>query len=317
VRAVWLTAFGPPEVLVAGEAPDPEPGDGQVLVETAWAGVTFVDTMVRAGRSPQPGGGPELPVILGNAVGGVVSAAGPGADPDLVGQAVVAGLNGRGGYAERAVAAAEDAFPVPDGLEPAHAVALLADGRTAVGLTTLVPPEPGQRVLVEAAAGGVGSLLVQLAAAAGAHVIAAASSGAKLEQARGLGAADTVNYAEPDWPLSVGGPVDLVYDGVGGEIGAAALELVAPGGRFAMFGLASGAPTDTAPAAGRGVAVAGFEQLRAIAGRRHEFTRTALAEAAAGRLKPLVGHVYALDRAAAAHRVIEGRQVYGKALLFT
>ncbi|MFL6073858.1 MAG: zinc-binding dehydrogenase [Mycobacteriales bacterium] len=313
MRAVWLTAFGPPEVLVAGEAPDPEPGDGQVLVETAWAGVTFVDTMVRAGRSPQPGGGPELPVILGNAVGGVVSAGAP----DLVGRVVVASLNGRGGYAERAVAAAEDAFPVPDGLEPAHAVALLADGRTAVGLTTLVPPEPGQRVLVEAAAGGVGSLLVQLAAAAGAHVIAAASSAAKLEQARGLGAADTVNYAEPDWPVSVGGPVDLVYDGVGGEIGAAALELVAPGGRFATFGLASGTPTDTAPAAGRGVALAGFEQLRAIAGRRHEFTRTALAEAAAGRLKALVGHVHPLERADAAHRAIEARQVYGKALLFT
>jgi NADPH:quinone reductase len=316
VRAVWLTAFGPPEVLVAGEAPDPEPGPGQVLIEVAWAGVTFVETMIRAGRSPQPGGGPELPAILGNAVGGVVSAAGPGADPDLVGQAVVAGLNGRGGYAERAVAAAEDAFPVPDGLETAHAVALLADGRTAVGLTTLVPPAPGQRVLVEAAAGGLGSLLVQLAAAAGAHVIAAASSESKLVQARALGAAETVNYAEPDWPAAVGA-VDLVYDGVGGAIGAAALELVAPGGRFAMFGLASGTPTDTGPAAARGVTVTGFDQLGAIGARRHEFTRTALAKAAAGRLKPLVGHVYALDRAAAAHRVIEGRQVYGKALLFT
>jgi len=312
VLAVWLTAFGPPEVLVPGEAPDPEPGPGQVLVETAWAGVTFVETMVRAGRSPQPGGGPELPVILGNAVCGPVSAG----EPDLVGKVVVASLNGRGGYAERAVAAAGDAFPVPDGLEPAHALALLADGRTAVGLTTLVPPRPGERVLVEAAAGGVGSLLVQLAARAGAHVIAAASSETKLARARALGAAETVDYAAPGWAVAVA-PVDLVYDGVGGEIGAAALDLVAPGGRFAVFGLASGAPTDTAPAAARGIAVTGMDALRAIGARRHEFARTALAEAAAGRLEPLVGQLAPLERAAQAHRAIETRKVSGKTLLYT
>jgi NADPH2:quinone reductase len=315
VRAVWLREFGGPEVLVAGDAPDPVPGLGQALVEVEYSNITFVETQLRAGSGPFS---LELPVIPGNGVGGTVIAVGEGVDPGLAGRRVVSSLGGSGGYAELAAVDAGALVEVPEGVALDEAVALLADGRTAVSLVRTVGLRAGDRALVEAAAGGVGSLLVQLAGAAGARVVAAAGGPAKLELARELGAEAVVDYGQPGWTERVReavGALDVVFDGVGGEIGAAAFELLAPGGRMLRFGLASGqwASISDEAAAERGVQLVGIarpapEEMRAQ-------TETALAEAAAGRLRPVIGQRFPLEQAAAAHAAIESRQTVGKTLL--
>lgn len=306
MRAVVLRAYGGPEALVAEEVPDPVPGPGQVLIEVAVAGVTFVETQVRADRGPRRA---ELPAILGNGVAGTVTAVGPGVAGSLAGSRVVSTLGGYGGYAELAVASADDLIPIPDGVSPEHAVALLADGRTALGLVRAAEPKPGEWVLVEAAGGGVGSLLVQLAAAAGARVIGAASSPAKRALAAELGAELTVDYTEPGWAERVrdaAGALDLVFDGVGGEIGATAETLLRDGGRMSVYGMASG--TMTTP--GTRVTKVPWPptDLR-------ELSRAALEEAAAGRLRPAIGLTLPLESAAEAHAAIEARRVTGKTLL--
>ena len=158
MRAVVLSEFGPPAVLVPAEVPDPAPGPGQVVVDVELAGITFVETQVRAGRAPNPAMAPALPGILGNGVGGVMAAVGPGLDPALAGTRVVTSTGGSGGYAERVAVDAAGVIAVPDGLALRDAVALLADGRTAIALMRAATVREGETVLVEAAAGGVGSL---------------------------------------------------------------------------------------------------------------------------------------------------------------
>lgn len=316
MRAVWLTRFGEPEVLVAGEAPDPRPDAGQVLIEVAFANVTFVETQFRRdGFGPFSG---RPPLIPGNGVGGVITRVGAGADPNLVGSRVVSSLGGTGGYAEQVAVAADAVVPVPDGLPLDVAVALLADGRTATMLVRRARIRPGERVLVEAAAGGVGSLLVQLARQAGALVVAAAGGQRKLDLARELGAEVAVDYRKPDWTdrirEAVGG-VDMAFDAVGGETGRAAFELLEQGGRMLTFGAASGTVTEIPEelAAERGVSV-GWG-LTATPQELRGFVRSALAEAAAGRLRPVIGQRFPLERAADAHAAIEARSTLGKTLL--
>src|SRR5256885_5110629 len=300
MRAVMLRRFGPPEVLVPEEVDEPVAGDGQASVDAASANITFVETQIRAGRSPNPAMVPELPAILGNGVGGSMN-----------GQFVVSTTGGRGGYAERVLVDLAPAVPVPDGVALRDAVALLADGRTALALMRSAEIRAGETVLVEAAAGGVGTLLVQLARNAGARVVAAAGGERKLQLAAELGAEMTVDYTDPDWTERVG-PVDVVFDGVGGEIGRSAFELLRPGGRMCVFGLASGAfteiPSDVPDiTVVRGAGVSPENTL--------ELTRSALAEAVAARLRPIVGQTFPLERAADAHAAIEARATVGKTLL--
>ncbi|GAA0569393.1 zinc-binding dehydrogenase [Actinomadura livida] len=307
MRAVWLREFGGPEKLVPGDAPDPVPGEGEALIGVEFVNITFVETQMRAGASPFPM--KEPPVILGNGVGGVVKAVGPGADAGLVGRRVVSGTGGSGAYAELVAVDAAGMLDVPDHLPLDEAVALLADGRTAVMMLQAVEPRPGERVLVEAAAGGVGTLLVQLAKAAGATVVAAAGGARKVEVALRQGADEAVDYREPGWANKVDG-VDVVLDGVGGDVAREAFTLLGDGGRMVSFGLASGEWADIPEdeAAKRGVklvrATATPEQLR-------EFTRTALT----GNLKPVIGQRFPLERAADAHAAIEARETVGKTLL--
>ncbi|WP_329066930.1 zinc-binding dehydrogenase [Amycolatopsis sp. NBC_01480] len=311
MRAVWLGEFGGPGVLVAGEAPDPVAGPGQVLVEVAFSNVTFVETQFRAsGSGPFT---PVLPMIPGNGVGGVISRVGEGVGLGLVGKRVVTSTGGAGGYAQRVAVDASLVFPVPDALSLDVAVALLADGRTATGLVHAASVRPGERVLVEAAAGGVGSLLVQLAKAAGAEVVAAAGGAEKVARARELGADFAVDYTEPGWPEKAG-EVDVVFDGVGGEIGTTAFSLLRPGGRMARYGLASGtwAEVSEEDARARGVTLVGsIGDAAALRG----FTESALAAAAAGDLTPVIGQRFPLADAAEAHAAIEARATFGKTLL--
>ncbi|SEG92204.1 NADPH2:quinone reductase [Nonomuraea solani] len=311
MRAVWLKEFGGPEVLTIGDAPDPVPGPGQVLIDVAYANITFVETQFRSG-APSPFKA-ELPMIPGNGVGGVVAAVGAGVDAALIGRRVVTSMGGSGGYAERAVVDAAGLFDVPGGLELDDAVALLADGRTATMMLRATEPRPGERVLVEAAAGGVGSLLVQLAKAAGATVVAAAGGARKVAVARDLGADEVVDYTVPGWADGVA-PVDVVLDGVGGDIARAAFGLLGRGGRMVSFGLASGewAAIEEEAAAVRGVTLV---QARPTPETMRAYTESALAEAAAGRLRPLIGQRFPLERAADAHAGIESRASVGKTLL--
>ncbi|MFL1375944.1 zinc-binding dehydrogenase [Nocardiopsis protaetiae] len=310
---------GGPEVLRPRRVGAPVPGPGQVLVEVAYASVTFVETQTRSGDGPF--GAPRLPRVPGNGVGGRVLAVGPGADANLVGTTVVATTGGVGGYAELAVAGADSVFPVPGGLGLRDAVALLADGRTALLLHRQAEIAPGEKVLVEAASGGVGSLLVQLAANAGARVVGAARGERKGEVVASLGAVH-VDYSLPGWTGRVrdaaGGPVDVVFDGVGGAIGTEAVELLGPGGRVSRYGMASGAeagPGEEALAA-RSIRVLGLSsapspaQNRALVG---EVLRTA----AEGGLRPLVGQTFPLALASSAHAAIEARETIGKTLLVT
>ncbi len=260
MRAVVLSRFGPPSELVAAELPDPVPGPGQVVVAVAAISVTFVETQIRAGHPPHPSMSPALPVILGNGVGGLVAAVGADVEASLVGRPVVTTTGGSGAYAELVAARSADLIDVPDGLAMQTATALLADGRTALALMAGAAVRPGETVLVEAAAGGVGSLLVQLARRAGATVIGAAAGARKLAVATELGADVTVDYARNGWAervLDLAGQVDVVFDGVGGGIGQAAFGLLRDGGRCCTFGMASGEFTSITGdvAASRGITV--------------------------------------------------------------
>ena len=316
MRAVVMREFGPPEVLEPAEVDEVRAGLGEVVIDVEIANVTFVETQVRAGQAPHPSMLPALPAILGNGVGGTVAGAGPASSGAR--RRVVASLNGTGGYAERVVAPAARLIEVPDGMALRDAVALLADGRTALALADRAGLRAGDTVLIEAAAGGVGTLLVQIARNAGARVVALAGQPRKLAIARDLGADLTVDYSHDGWDKQVrdvAGEVDVVFDGVGGDIGLAAFGLLAAGGRFCPFGMASGsfAPVTAELAGARQVSVppgaaASPEELAAL-------VRTALAEAAAGRLRPVIGQEFELAAAASAHAAIEARTTVGKTLL--
>ncbi len=319
MRAVVIREFGPPEVLEPGEVDEVRAGPDEVVIDVEFANVTFVETQVRAGRPPHPSMLPALPAILGNGVGGTVRGGtvhSGGAGPA---QRVVASLNGTGGYAERAVSPASRLIGVPDELATRDAVALLADGRTALALAARAELRAGETVLIEAAGGGVGTLLVQIARNAGARIVALAGHPRKLALARDLGADLTVDYRHDGWERQVRdatGQVDVVFDGVGGDIGLAAFGLLGAGGRFCPFGMASGSFTPVTPEQARawrvsvraGAGGGSPEELAALA-------RTALAEAAAGRLRPVIGQEFGLDEAAAAHAAIEARETLGKTLL--
>ena len=307
MRAVVMQEFGPPEVLEPAEVAEPEASPGEVIIEAEFANVTFVETQIRAGRAPHPSMLPALPVILGNGTGGTVA-----------GRPVVASLNGTGGYAERVAVDARRLIVVPDQVPLRDAVALLADGRTALSLTGRAGLQAGETVLVEAAAGGVGTLLVQLARRAGARVVALAGGPDKLALARDLGADLTVDYRRDDWPdevRSAVGQVDLVFDGVGGEVGRAAFGLLGPGGRFYPFGMASGSFAPVTPELALEHEVTVLQGGPANAEEAAALSRAALAEAAAGRLRPVIGQEFGLASAAAAHTAIEARATTGKTLL--
>jgi NADPH2:quinone reductase len=262
---------------------------------------------------------PALPVIPGNGVGGVVVAVGDGVAPELVGSRVVAGTGGAGAYAEQVAVQAGGLVTVPQGLGMAEAVALLADGRTAALLVREANLQGGETVLVEAAGGGVGSLLVQLARNAGALVVAAAGGERKLDLARRLGAEMTVNYSVGGWTDQVraefANGVDVAFDGVGGAVGIEAFALVRGGGRFVTFGRASGSFTAIAPedAARRQVSVLRLPSPTPAEARG--LTAALLADAAAGRIRPVVGQIFSLADAALAHAAIEARSTLGKTLL--
>jgi NADPH:quinone reductase len=322
MRAVQAARFGGPEVMETIEVPDLVAGAGQVVVGVSVADVLFVDTQIRRGLH-RAYFTVEPPYVPGAGVAGDVIGIGAGVDPGWLGRRVVTAPK-RGGYAEQAVAAADALIPAPQELGLREAAALLHDGRTALGLVEGARIRPEEWVLVVAAGGGLGILLVQLARKAGARVIGAARGQRKLDLAREFGAEAVVDYTELGWTELVcevsGGPgPDVVFDGAGGEIGRAAFAITARGGRFSAHGAPSGgfAEVDPQEAERRAVTVRGIQHVQYAPAEGRRLTERALSEAAAGRIRPLIGQTFPLERAAEAHAAIEARAVIGKTLLLT
>ncbi|HEY3502362.1 MAG TPA: zinc-binding dehydrogenase [Actinocatenispora sp.] len=320
MNVVRMRAVGGPEVLEVARVDEPAPQAGQVLVATRVAGVGYGDVIVRSGRFPVP-----LPYVPGVEVGGEVVAVGPDVDPDLVGRTVVATTVGnRGGYAERTLAPAAYTFPVPDGLPLSRALTVFQAGGLAYGLLAAMRVAPGETVLVTAAAGRIGSLLVQAAKAAGATVIGTAG-GAKVAAVAGFGADHAIDHRADGWAeraraVTGGRGADVVLDAVGGEIGARAVDAAADGaGRVGVYGFASGTwlSLDAMTIGRRGLTVVGPLGIvfRKPDGEQRADAERALAEAAAGRLTPHIHATYPLADAPAAHAEVESRATTGAVLL--
>ncbi|WP_329400085.1 zinc-binding dehydrogenase [Streptomyces melanogenes] len=227
-----------------------------------------------------------------------------------------------GSYASLAAVPVDHLVPVPDAVGLREAAALVHDAVTALALLDLTALKAGETVLITGASGGMGTLLVQLARSRGARVVGVARGAEKLSLVRELGAHEVVDAALPDWPrhaaAALGGGADVVLDGVGGALGAAAFPLTAPGGRFSAHGAPTGHGFATIPpeeAGRRSITLLGIADVQLPPARRVSLATQALEEAAAGRLRTVVGAVYPLERAGEAHGVIEGRGVVGKVLL--
>lgn len=313
MRAIQITEFGGPEVLRPVELPRPEPGPGELLVEVAAAGVNYADTHAVENSYLSP---TTLPLVPGAEV--------VGRTPE--GRRVVA-LTDNGGYAEWAVVQQALAHDVPDEVSDGAALALVVQGLTAWHLLrTSARIAAGESVVVHAAAGGTGSLAVQLARRFGAgRVIATASTPEKRELALSLGADAAVS---PDADglkdrlveANCGRKVDIVLEMTGGPVFDASLAALAPFGRLVTYGLASRtapSPIQAAQLMGRSRAVVGFWLMQCLGrpGMYREPLGELLALTAKGELAPQVGTVYPLSEAARAHEALRSRRTTGKLLL--
>jgi NADPH:quinone reductase len=324
MRAIRLHEFGPPENLVYEEVEDPQPGPGQVRIAVAAAGVHLIDTTIRAGVQRGPLPLPDLPAIPGREVAGVVDALGAGVDEIWLGRRVVAHLGpASGGYAELAVREVDAVHALPDGVAEDEAVAMIGTGRTTLGILEVAQVAPDDVALITAAAGGIGSLLVQAVREAGAVAVGVAGGEEKVARVHELGATVAIDYTAPDWAAAVREAlgdvrVTVAFDGVGGTVGRGALELLAPGGRLILYGWSSGEPTrlSASDLFARGLtasAAIGPRILNRPGGMR-DLEEQALAALAEGRLSPLVQR-FGLAEAAAAHAALEARATVGKTVL--
>ncbi|MEU8775115.1 zinc-binding dehydrogenase [Streptomyces sp. NPDC048606] len=328
MNTVRLHAFGPAENLVHEQVPLPTPAPGQVRIAVAAAGVHLLDTTLRQGHQGPAPTLPDLPTIPGREVAGTVDALGPHTDPTWLGRRVVTHLGfAPGGYAAHAVADTDRLHTIPDTLDPAEAVAMIGTGRTTLGILQFADLGPDSIALVTAAAGGIGTLLVQYAKNAGATVIALAGGPAKTALATANGADLALDYTTPDWAhtLRAHHPrgATVLFDSVGGTTARTALDLLAPDARHLVFGWSEApldlTPTEQAALDARRITthhVLGPAMLRAVGAPdplRVLETR-ALTEAATGRLRPAVQR-YPLAQAARAHHDLETRATTGKVVL--
>ncbi|MFB9904892.1 zinc-binding dehydrogenase [Allokutzneria oryzae] len=325
MHAIRQHEFGPAETLVHQEVPDPQPGSGQVRIAVAAAGVHLLDTTIRAGTDGGPMPLPELPMTPGREVAGVVDALGEDVDPAWLGRRVVAHLGmASGGYAELAVANVTALHEIPDGVDDGAAVAMIGTGRTTMAVLHVAAITEGDVVLVTAAAGGIGNLLVQHARNVGATVVGLAGSAAKVDLVRGLGAEIAVDYTRPDWAERVreqlgDREVTVVMDSVGGAVGRASLDLLGAGGRIYFFGWSAGESTKLtqddlwAKSLTAGVAIGPAVIQRA--GGLRALEERSMAALAKGELVPLVNPPIPLAEAAAAHTALVTRATIGKVIL--
>ncbi len=322
MRAIRVDEFGEPDVLELVEVERPSPGEGEVLIEVKSAGVNYADTMRRRNKYVE---GQELPFTPGSEIAGTVAEVGEGVEDVEEADRVVT-LLGTGGYAEYAVAPARNLIPIPDRMDFDEAAAIPLQGLTAYHvLETSGRLKEGESVLVHAAAGGVGTLAIQIAKLMGASpVIATASTQEKLSFAGELGPDVLINYTEEDWPEQVrkatdGSGADVILEMVGGDFVQKNLQCLNAFGRMVVFGSASGergslVAADLMP---KNQVVAGFYLPRIMS--RPELFGPSLEKIlgwiSSGELKLTVGARYPLEKAREAHDALEGRKTTGKIVL--
>ncbi|WP_333807033.1 quinone oxidoreductase family protein [Phenylobacterium sp.] len=321
MRAIRLSATGGPEVLDLVDLPDPEPGPGQILVRQSAIGVNYIDTYHRSGLYPL-----RLPSGLGMEGAGDVVAAGEGVERFAPGDRVAFASGPIGAYADLHLVDAGRAVRIPEGVDERTAAAALLKGMTAEFLLLRCRPvQPGEPVLIHAAAGGVGQIMVQWARALGAEVIATAGSPAKADRARALGAHHVILYGEQDVAAEVrritgGAGVAAAYDSVGASTFEGTLGSLARRGTFVSFGNASGPPPAVEP--GRLMRLGSLFFTRPTLGDYTATTAELDASAAAvfgriaaGEISIEIGQTFPLSQTRAAHEALEARQTVGSTLL--
>jgi NADPH2:quinone reductase len=321
MRAIQFHETGGPDVLQLVEVATPQPGEGQVLIRHEAIGVNFIDTYFRSGLYPA-----KLPSPLGNEAAGVVEAVGPGVTRFKTGDRVAYASGVMGAYADFAVAPAARVVKLPDGVDARTAAAALLKGMTAEFLLRRTHPvKAGETILVHAAAGGVGQILVQWAKAIGAVVIATVGSEDKAARARALGADHVILYREQDVAEEVrritgGAGVPVAYDSVGKDTFEGTLKSLAKRGLFVSFGNASGPPDPVPP--GR-LAQAGSLYLTRPTLFDYIATTAELDESAgalfgligSGKVKIEIGQTFPLAEARRAHEALQSRATIGASLL--
>jgi NADPH2:quinone reductase len=311
MKAIQITAFGGPDVMQYTELPDPTAGDSEVVLDITSVGINYADTHQTENSylSPQ-----TLPMVPGIEVTGAYK-----------GKRYLASVSS-GGYAQKAVAHQGALIPIPDSVTDQQALCMLVQGSTAWHLLkTMANVQPGQSVVIHAAAGGVGTIAIQLAKMWGAKVIAVTSSPEKSELAKSLGADVVVDAASADLGKALreansGRGVDVVLEMVGGKTFDESLLALGTFGKLITFGMASRtAPTPIHPGAlmHGSKTIAGFWLANCFG--KKEMMHDVIAElfelVAAGKLRPIVGATYPLSKAADAHRAMLARETTGKIAL--
>jgi NADPH:quinone reductase-like Zn-dependent oxidoreductase len=331
MRAVVITRHGDPSVLQVEDRPDPVVGAGQVRVAVRAAGVNFADTLARVGLYEDA---PKPPCVVGYEVAGEIAEVGPGVDAGRVGERVMAGTR-FGGYAEQVVVGADDAIALPSALSFAQGAAIPVNYATAwAALHGFGSLQAGERVLVHAAAGGVGIAALQLARAAGAEVHGTASPGKHARLAE-LGLDRAIDYRRPGWWKGLD-RYDVILDAIGGTSFGRSYALLRPGGRLIAYGASSVQEGETrslrraAPQALRMLrgfnllkqmsdskAVIGLNMLRLWddRGTLQPWIEPLAAGLADGTIAPVVHAAIPFDRAPDAHRILAARQNVGKVVL--
>lgn len=321
MKAVRVPCFGGAEVLEYVDIDEPQPTDGEVLIQVEAAGINYADVLMRFGMYP---GGPKPPFIAGFEVAGRIVRTGQGVDSSRAGQRVMA-MAPSGGYAQFTKTQAMAALPLPDHFSAEEGAAFPVTYQTAYhALRTCGQVRSGQTVLIHAAGGGVGTAAVQIAKQLGVRVIATASSDEKLEGVRQMGADVLINYARQDFvavvqDITSGRGCDVVLESVGGQVFRDSFNCLADMGKIVVYGIASGELEIVHPREllFRNHSVIGLH-LAAIA-RNPEVTLPAVRElstwVADRKLSPVVGHRFPLSQAVDAHRLMESRRSFGKIIL--
>ncbi|HYU98278.1 MAG TPA: quinone oxidoreductase [Pyrinomonadaceae bacterium] len=320
MKAIQVARVGGPEALTLVDVPVPDPKPNEALIQIKLAGVNFIDVYFREGRYPAP-----LPFINGQEAAGMVVAVGPDVTTLRLGDRV-AYTGVLGSYAEYAAVPADRLVKIPDELDFEQAAAAMLQGMTAHYLShSTYPIKIGDTVLIHAAAGGVGLLLVQMAKQLGARVIATAGSEAKAQLARGAGADEVIIYTEQDFEtetlrLTGNRGVQVVYDGVGKDTFERDLNVLSPRGYLVLFGGASGAvpPFDLLKLTKHGSLFVTRPSLQHYVGSRKELEQRSndvLQMVVRGDLKLRIHKKYPLEDVRQAHLDLEGRKTTGKLLL--
>lgn len=322
MKAVLCKAYGPPESLVVEDVSAPTPGQGQVVIQVAASGVNFPDTLIIEGKYQFK---PPLPFSPGSEVAGTVAALGKGVSGVRVGDRVMA-VPGWGGFAEEVAVDAEQLVPIPDSMDfPTAAAFALTYGTAHYALTDRGRLQPGQTLLVLGAAGGVGLAAVEVGAALGARVIAAASSDEKLALCRAHGASEGINYSAEDLrerirALTGGEGVDVVLDPVGGSYAEPAIRGLAWDGHYLVIGFTAGEipriPLNLPLLKSSSIIGVFWGAFTARDPRRsREYLQELLRWFEAGKIRPYVSATYPFERAADALNALLARRATGKLVL--